>query len=73
MELTLKQPSQAFLAVARLWHDDEDLNKSMLFGPGEIGKRKAKASLDLFDDDVFRQCHGCQAPILYLLNIDLFI
>ena len=46
--LELKAPTREFLEIAKIWHQDKELNVFTGFGKGKAGKLKAEIMLDLY-------------------------
>lgn len=46
--IELKPPSIKFLEIAKIWHQDEELNALTGFGRGKTGQIKAQALMDMF-------------------------
>jgi len=44
--ITIKAPSEAFMAATYAWHEDEELNKQTGFGTGETAVKAAKLLLN---------------------------
>lgn len=46
--IELRKPSKAFIEVAKVWHEDPELNYLVGFAKGKAGVKQAHAALDAF-------------------------
>ena len=73
--MLFKKPSKAFIEIAKVWHEDEDLNYNVGFGRGRVGIEAAHQALDLvlpnLDEMRFFSIWDDLIPVAYISFSDL--